>query len=250
MSEEWHNRYTEQALWTENIRNYLINKSGITEGDRILDVGCGTGVLIAEFEEKGLQYHGLDLSFSALRFARDICLGKVLLQGDGLSLPLKDNVYDFSFCHFCLMWIQNPGSVVKEMTRVTKSGGSVAAFAEPDYGGRIDYPTELAVLGKYQIEGLVQQGANPFIGRELATLFQDAELSSIQTGVLGGQWSETPNWKSWESEWVVIESDLRNCKSHLSLKEMKHLKEVDRKAYTNGKRILYVPTFYAFGVVD
>ncbi len=247
-SEAWHKRYLEQAQWTEDLRRHLIKKSRISKGSRILDVGCGTGALIAEFEDRGVQYYGVDLSFSSLHYAKRMNTDKGLLQGDALTLPFSDNIFDLAFCHFLLMWVSDPGIVVREMTRVAKPGGSVIAFAEPDYGGRIDYPSALEVLGKYQITALTQQGANPFLGRELAKFFQDAELSSIQTGVLGGEWPEVPNWKAWQSEWLVLESDISKIESASFSIEIEKLKGIDRQAYENGYRILYVPTFYAIGV--
>jgi len=75
------------------------------------------------------------------------------------------------------------------MARITRPGGAVLALAEPDYGGRIDYPIKLAQMGKWQIESLRLQGADPLMGRKLATIFNSAGFDSVETGVLGGQWS-------------------------------------------------------------
>ena len=63
------------------------------------------------------------------------------------------------------------------MVRVTHPGGFVLALAEPDYGGRIDYPTELSQIGDWQKNALKQQGANPLMGRELRSIFSHAGIN-------------------------------------------------------------------------
>ena len=87
--------------------------------------------------------------------------------GDAHQLPLADGCFDVCLCHFLLLWVTDPIQVLQEMYRVTRSGGVVMALAEPDYGSRIDYPQELSLLGKWQMDSLEQQGADPFIGRKL-----------------------------------------------------------------------------------
>ncbi len=133
------------------------------------------------------------------------------------------------------------------MARVTRPSGAVLALAEPDYGGRVDFPEELGQLGVWQMESLRTQGADPLMGRKLARVFRQAGLYSVETGALGGQWSGAPDWEAWESEWSVLESDLKN-KPSLSEK-LGFLKRLDKSAYEKGERVLFVPTFYAWGRV-
>jgi ubiquinone/menaquinone biosynthesis C-methylase UbiE len=246
---EWHLRYVEQAEWTSELRAYLVGLAGLNESSTILDVGCGSGVLIDDLDEVSNHIHGLDISFAPLEFSKRRKISRVLIQGAGQEIPILDDSYDLVFCHFLLLWTPEPTLVVKEMTRVAKPGGRVIAFAEPDYGGRIDFPEELSVLAENQISALIEQGANPNMGRRLASIFTEAGLSSIRTGVIGGEWGGPPNWKEWESEWMVLESDLTHSTRRLADEELYYLKSVDKRSYEQGKRILYVPTFYASGVV-
>lgn len=247
--EEWHNRYLEQAKWTADLRTYLVGKSRRSSGCKVLDVGCGTGALVSEFQDRGMDYFGIDLSYRPIQYAHTLFPGVIFAQGNGLSLPFDGDIFDLTCCHFVMMWIEQPLVMVKEMTRVTRPGGYVIAFAEPDYGGRIDFPDQFSILADFQVAGLKKQGANPNMGRNLAELFRSAELSSIHIGVIGGEWSGKPDWKAWEYEWDVIESDLSFTESGISAGELGTLKEMDRQAYNNGSRILFVPTFYAMGIV-
>lgn len=247
--EDWHNRYVEQAKWTADLRTYLVGKSQLSSGCKVLDVGCGTGALVSEFQDRGMDYLGIDLSYRSIQHAHALFPATIFAQGNGLSLPFEGDIFDVSFCHFVMMWIEEPLLMVKEMTRVTRPGGKVIAFAEPDYGGRIDFPDDLTILADYQVAGLKTQGANPYMGRNLAELFGNAELTSIHIGVIGGEWTAKPIWKAWESEWEVFESDLSFLASGIPAGELEKLKEMDRQAYTNGSRVLFVPTFYAMGIV-
>jgi hypothetical protein len=140
--------------------------------------------------------------------------------------------------------VVNPLQVLKEMRRVCRGGGSLLALAEPDYGGRIDYPQALDKLGKLQTHALRSQGADPEIGRKLRGIFTQAGLCVLETGVLGGQWRSQPPQDEWELEWQVLTHDLGK---KLSFEEWQELKATDYQAYQSGSRVLYVPTFYAWG---
>ena len=136
---------------------------------------------------------------------------------------------------------------MEEMARVTRPNGYVLALAEPDYGGRIDFPSELSQLGIWQTQALREQGANPFMGREVRSIFSRAGLVNIDVGVLGGQWGENISDQDLELEWEVIQSDLRqNNDFILQADRLKDLELTSRKIL---QRILFVPTFYAIGVV-
>jgi cyclopropane fatty-acyl-phospholipid synthase-like methyltransferase len=47
MSVDWHARYLQQARWTRPLREYLYGKAGVDSARRVLEVGCGTGALLA-----------------------------------------------------------------------------------------------------------------------------------------------------------------------------------------------------------
>jgi hypothetical protein len=129
------------------------------------------------------------------------------------------------------------------MRRVTTDNGTVVAFAEPDYGGRIDYPFPLEILGQLQISSLRSQGADPYMGRKLADLISGFDLSDIEIGILGYQSNQVYTKEFWENEWRVIIYDLGDM---IKAKELEHLKIIDKQAQQAGQRVLYVPTFYLY----
>lgn len=247
--QQWHLRYQQQANWTRNLRYFIYNRVTIRNANRVLDVGCGTGVLLDELIHRSSgSVFGLDIDHNSILMAKNDIPKISLCTANGLHLPYRSGSFDICLCHFLLLWVKNPHQVVREMSRVTRHGGFVLALAEPDYGGRIDYPKSLTQLGKWQSESLAEQGANPLIGRELRSIFSASGLNQIEIGVLGGQWTENDPREDFEAEWDVIESDLENKEYFLSVYE--ELKSVDLSSRETQQRVLFVPTFYAIGKVN
>jgi len=246
--QQWHQRYQQQARWTYNLRQYIYDRVDICSAQRILDVGCGTGVILAELNTiSATNLNGLDIRREPLLMVKEILPGSQAVLGDALYLPYQSASIDICFCHFVLLWVSDPQRVLIEMVRVTQARGWVCVLAEPDYGGRIDYPPELAHLGTWQAESLREQGADPLIGRELRSLFVNAGLRNIEVGVLGGQWREDAPGEDFEGEWQVMRSDLQGKREFVEIED--EIKAIEIKARAKHYRVLYVPTFYAIGQV-
>jgi len=244
---ELHHRYQIQAAWTVAIRSNLFTISDMQAANHILEVGSGTGVIIGEISTRfpGLTF-GLDIDPQANTFASDCNPQTCYVTGDGEQLPFPENTFDTALCHFLMLWVPDPGKIISEMARVTRPGGWVLALAEPDYGGRIDYPKELAEIGKLQTEALAAQGTDPCIGRKVRDVFTRAGFLEVQVGVLGGEWTGSPSKEELDSEWRTLASDLHGT---LPNEMLANLRKTDVKAWSDGSRILYVPTFYACGRV-
>jgi SAM-dependent methyltransferase len=244
---DWRARYLRQALWTKELRDHVFRRVGLGRLRRILEVGCGPGTLTPEIHRRsGAWVCGLDIQPRFLALARQGDPSATWVAGNGLRLPFQNAVFDLTYCHFTLLWVRDPAYALMEMKRVTLAGGWVLALAEPDYGGRIDYPVELAEIGRLQGQALASQGADPFIGRRLGELFHQAGLADLETGLLGGQWSKPPSPEDWESEWQILQADLQGS---LPPEKLRELKRLDQAAWQRGARVLFVPTFYAWGRV-
>ena len=247
---DWHRRFQQQARWTRDLRHYLFERVGASSLDRILSVGCGTGAILEELSEqdsgKVQRFFGLDINDQFLGLAHENAPRARLTCGDAYHLPYPGASFDLSLCHFLLLWVGNPLQVLAEMRRVTRPGHAILALAEPDYGGRIDYPAELEQLGEWQQAALRRQGADPQIGRQLAGLFSKTGLKEIESGVLGGQWSGPPEREAWDSEWAMLRADLAGS---VPAAQLDGMQAEDRRAWQRGERVLYVPTFYAWGRV-
>ena len=244
---EWHDRYLQQARWTSEIRQHLFSRAGANSGHKILEVGSGTGAILEKIESAGFPHlTGVDIDGKALRFTKRNNQPLKLVQADGHHLPFSAETFNISLCHYLLLWVWKPEQILAEMRRVTRSGGCLIALAEPDHQARIDYPPPLDELGKMQTHALQKQGADPAMGRKIQALFSRAGLIKVETGILGGQWTVEESSKTDESEWMTLRADLSQ---RLSEETLTQYQRADQQARKEGYRILFIPTFYAFGEV-
>jgi SAM-dependent methyltransferase len=247
-----HNRYLQQAGWTRELRAYLFRKAGLSGVHRVFEVGCGTGAILCEgsLPDRGLYTraarYGIDLSAASLAECRNHAPGAFLTQGDALYLPYLDKTFDISYCHFLLLWVDDPLRALHEMKRVTKHQGHVLALAEPDYTSRVDRPRKISWLGKRQTESLIEQGADIGIGSRLADLFYQAGINILETGAIQTRGKDVITLEEWENEWSVLQADLAGTVDREEIQEMKHL---DEQAWKRGEHEMIIPTYFAWGQV-
>ena len=234
-------QFVSQAQWTGSIRRYLTECCRITPDQCCLEVGCGTGVILLDWEQHYHPAFGIDLHYQSLRMAASH-VKSPLTAADAIHLPYSDNTFDCIFSHYFFLWAKHPLDVLNEIMRCMKPGGWLLVFAEPDYGGRIDFPPSLEVAKDIQISGLRNQGADPFMGRKMQSLLQKSGFRSISGGILASEW-QTP-----ETAPDQDNIDRKNLIHDLSFSDMdidaSQLAAWDQKARQQGTRIAYVPTFY------
>jgi ubiquinone/menaquinone biosynthesis C-methylase UbiE len=241
--EQWHQQFLRQAGWTRGIRSHLYRQAGLWKAEAVLDVGCGTGAVTQEVAERCRgRVTGLDLDPAMIGFAAE-SVGEIdWLLGDAHCLPFGTDSYDVVLCSFLLMWTERPDIAVQEMARVVKAGGVVLATTEPDYGGRIDYPEEIA-LGSLMEESVRRDGGHPRIGRRLKAMFSSAGLE-VQTGVISSIWNDRQLVEEFEAEWDFILRTLGNVAGEAQLQAYK---DKARRALREGARLVFVPNFWALG---
>lgn len=104
----------------------MIAAAAVSEGEDVLDVGCGTGVLTRELTQHvGAtgSATGFDLSESMLGVARDRCPDATFKQGNVIELPFDDQSFDVVISSFMLMFVLDPEKALSEMARVLKTDG-------------------------------------------------------------------------------------------------------------------------------
>lgn len=243
MNMDWHLRYQQQSLWTRSLRHYLLSKVSIQPTSKVLEVGCGTGVICSDLlKSHPCQLFGIDINFQNIEIATRNNTEFVLACGDANCLPFPPCIFEVVYCHYFLLWLTDPLKVLSEIKRVLQSGGVFLIFAEPDYSARIDFPSSLKILGELQEISLINQGVDVQMGRKIPELLSLAGFEDIRYGVSGfeSQCGVLPDW--WISEWDVIRSDLDSTVDQNKLTELQNL---DKFCWESGSRTLWVPTFYA-----
>lgn len=169
----------------------MVRDTGIVEGMRVLDVGCGDGFFmrrIARLIGPSGQVVGLDLDRHALRGAAANCrkLGVpyALVQGQSSALPFPDRSFDACFSALSFFDFSDPVSVIRSMCRVTRRGGIVAVI-EHDYNHQALFPfpagLELAVeqaLGRAAHDAVGASGRF-YAARNLPQWLSQAGLTDI-----------------------------------------------------------------------
>ena len=241
----WHRRYQHQAGWTAALRAHAYTVAALSAAGRVLEVGSGTGVVSADLQARTSgKVFGAEIEPASTRFAARASPGPSYTVSDGAHLPFAASSFEIVATHFLLLWVKEPASILSEAVRVTRPGGWVLCMAEPDYGGRVDYPDSLANLGRLQAHALQAQGANPYIGRRIRAILGDAGLTEVTAGVMGMDRLGEPSEEALRSEWETMAADLRGLVSEVELEEWR---KADLEAWRSGRRVLFVPTFYAFG---
>lgn len=238
----WHQRFLTQAKWSAQIRRHLLKEIGGYPIRQILEVGCGTGAVLSDPIWEPYRRFGLDIYYPYLKHAQHNLPKIQFCQADGYHLPFAANSFDLCYTHYFFLWVE-PEQALRELVRVTRSRGFIAALAEPDYGGRIDYPPPLATLGQLQITAIQKAGGDPFIGRRLASLFSKSGLINLHVGVFGAYWIYPPDIEVTTSEWLALRFDLQHM---LSPEEIDFWHTIDLNAWEKGERVLFVPTFFAY----
>lgn len=99
-------------------------------GERILEVGCGAGHILASLPAGEL--YGIDLSTSMVTKAQARLGTRAdIRKGDALALPYADNSFDKIICSEVLEHVPEPGTALREIARVLKPGG-IAVVTVPN----------------------------------------------------------------------------------------------------------------------
>ena len=93
-------------------------------GERVLDVGCGPGIVTSALATRGLEAHGIDLTDAMIREALQAD-GGLYTRGDATRLPFRDESFDLTVCRNSLHHLASPEDAVAEMARVVRRGGRV-----------------------------------------------------------------------------------------------------------------------------
>lgn len=109
----------------------LVKLAGVKAGQKVLDVGCGTGVVALTARRVGARVSGLDLTPELLARAKEHSAVAgfediAWREGDAEVLPYNDGEFDVVLSQFGHMFAPRHEVVTKEMLRVLRPGGVIA----------------------------------------------------------------------------------------------------------------------------
>lgn len=125
--------------WSQKLAPLFIDFVGVADGEKILDVGCGTGSLTfalartAELDEIAAIDYSPVFVEEAIRRNTDPRIK--VRQADACALPFESRTFDRALALLVLHFVPEAGKAVAEMRRVVRPGGVVAAAVWDHLGG-------------------------------------------------------------------------------------------------------------------
>lgn len=213
---EW-STYCQNADFLEKSRMLIMNRDmssqvvdwiGIKPGDKVLDVGCGSGELTFYLADAtdGVSYVGVDLDDPLLERAEKksdtYCGGCKLsfIHGNALVLPFADGSFDVVVSQTLLTSIADYEKVVEEMRRVCRPGGRIATLNPLNfrqfYNHPGNYPADAVWATSYhQCMGILDRLCNAYgtmgqyvsgvIPMKVPELFAHAGLKHVSAHPIG-----------------------------------------------------------------
>ena len=174
----WSKDFDQKRFWPFYFSNKaVLNTLNPQPDSSILDVGCGTGILLQQLcqLDKGLNLYGMDIAPEMVKVA-NTKVGKSveIRQGSANSLPYGDNSFDCVTCVTSFHHYPNPDNSLQEMFRVLKLGGKLVLL-DPFTNGFLRKAI-CAILGILFNE----KGINLFTKEQMYHMFQKAGFNEIE----------------------------------------------------------------------
>lgn len=193
------NRLYQQASHMLKIERDFWPSLQIDSDQRVLDLGCGSGVVTRELARyvHPASVKGLDLSqelidrgekaFLALNsdaseLGRDSNIS--FQQGDAYSLPFSDKHFDLVYARLLFQHLSAPEKALAEILRVLKPGGRVCILdIDNDWSSMHPQPEAAMALRRAVINQQRLQGGDPTVGRKLGHYLKASGFSSVKTDI-------------------------------------------------------------------
>ncbi len=158
-------------------RRAILDALALQPGDRLVEIGCGGGLLLRDALASGVQAAGLDHSPDMAALARERAPGAAVLMATAERLPFTADAFTAAAMSVVFFFFAEPVQVLRECRRVVRPGGRLAVFTTgPELRGTPAAPEPLAARGHFYQEA------------ELAGLARRAGLADVAVrGDRGGQ---------------------------------------------------------------
>lgn len=200
--------YERLTFLNEWLNPACLQTMDLQTGQKVIDVGCGTGILSLEMAQKvGTkgQVLGIERSQQQIQFAEKNRVQKgeglplSFRVGDASQLPLRQDelqFFDVAFSRFLIEHIRNPIQVIHQMKRALKPGGKII-IADDDHETfkPTPEPPGFRIIWEAFLRSFDRLGNDPYIGRKLVALLHEGGCQNIENTLIffGGN-AHQPNF--------------------------------------------------------
>lgn len=189
--------------WSRLVGDQFLDWLALPKGLRWLDVGCGNGAfteaIIARTAPAGVS--GVDPSEGQLAFAR-VRSGAKSAQFQtavAQALPFPDDRFDAAVMALVISFVPDPLQAAREMARVVRPGGTVAAYMWDVPGGGLPMRPIYAVMDSMGVQVAALPGFDASRLDRMRTVWEQAGLAAIETRVIRIRVGFTSFDDFWES---------------------------------------------------
>ncbi len=135
-------------------RRAILDALELGPGDRLLEVGCGGGLLLRDAVTAGASAMGLDHSEEMVRLARERAPGADVVLGEADRIPFEDDAFSAVAMSVVFFLLADPVGVLRECHRVLRPGGRLAVYTTgPELRGPPAAPEPIASRGHFYTDG-------------------------------------------------------------------------------------------------
>jgi SAM-dependent methyltransferase len=131
----------------------VLRRADLRGGQRILDVGTGTGIAAEAAVAAGCEVTGLDAAPGMLALARLAVPSATFVDGDMHELPFADSTFDVVIAVHVLLFSHDPVVALREWRRVTRSSGRLSVSV-PGPAERTPHAIYGSIYARYGLESL------------------------------------------------------------------------------------------------
>ena len=228
--------------WSRRLATAFIEFAGAAAGEKILDVGCGTGSLTFELARRAdlREIQAIDFSSVFVEAAKrqNTDPRVTIQQADATALPFPDATIDRAMALLVLHFVPDAGRAIAEMRRVVRPGGVVAAVVWDHLGGMpgmrmiIDTLAALSEAGRqlrshYVFQPMTQPA-------EMQQAFVDEGLEDVEQVEL----LQRMDYEGFDDFWKPFatgEGSIGRFVSSLNPSELNDITSAVRNAYEAGR---------------
>ena len=172
--------------YSEPLAPRFADLAGIGDGQRVLDVGCGPGALTAELVSRvgAASVSAAEPSASFAAAVRERLPGVEIQEAPAERLPFADGTFDAALAQLVVHFMADPVQGLREMRRVTRPGGLVAACVWDHAGGRGPLAAFWSAVRQLDPAAEDESGLAGVREGHLASLFTQAGLDGVSVSTL------------------------------------------------------------------